>query len=165
MREIFRLEFKYLKNCSGSENKIRLHLKKRVAGTKKNRHGGDTSQVSPEHSYAFAGFILALRGHASQIVVTFSYIFWLLQCKSINNVSLSAVMLSHMSCHCCINEHLFIHGRHIGNSSSLTPFPDYLCSPEDNVYNIDFTRFKIRDMETGTVLFEITKPPVMGESE
>ncbi|KAK2827013.1 hypothetical protein Q7C36_017939 [Tachysurus vachellii] len=38
---------------------------------------------------------------------------------------------------------------------------NYLCSPEDNVYNIDFTRFKIRDMETGTVLFEITKPPVM----
>ena len=27
---------------------------------------------------------------------------------------------------------------------------------------IDFTRFKIRDMETGTVLFEITKPPVPG---
>ncbi|XP_030638445.1 protein unc-119 homolog B [Chanos chanos] len=36
---------------------------------------------------------------------------------------------------------------------------NYLCSPDDNVYNIDFTRFKIRDMETGTVLFEITKPP------
>ncbi|MEQ2312064.1 hypothetical protein AMECASPLE_027168 [Ameca splendens] len=36
---------------------------------------------------------------------------------------------------------------------------NYLCSPDENVYNIDFTRFKIRDMETGTVLFEITKPP------
>ncbi|XP_058484338.1 protein unc-119 homolog B isoform X1 [Solea solea] len=36
---------------------------------------------------------------------------------------------------------------------------NYLCSPDDNIYNIDFTRFKIRDMETGTVLFEITKPP------
>ncbi|KPP66664.1 protein unc-119A-like, partial [Scleropages formosus] len=35
----------------------------------------------------------------------------------------------------------------------------YLCGPEENVHNIDFTRFKIRDMETGTVLFEITKPP------
>ncbi|CAG13960.1 unnamed protein product, partial [Tetraodon nigroviridis] len=33
------------------------------------------------------------------------------------------------------------------------------ASPEDNVHMIDFTRFKIRDMETGTVLFEITKPP------
>uniref|UniRef100_A0A3P8VPZ2 Unc-119 lipid binding chaperone B n=1 Tax=Cynoglossus semilaevis TaxID=244447 RepID=A0A3P8VPZ2_CYNSE len=38
---------------------------------------------------------------------------------------------------------------------------DYLCKPEDNVYNIDFTRFKIRDLETGTVLFEIAKPPHM----
>uniref|UniRef100_A0A3B1KLQ5 Unc-119 lipid binding chaperone B n=1 Tax=Astyanax mexicanus TaxID=7994 RepID=A0A3B1KLQ5_ASTMX len=36
---------------------------------------------------------------------------------------------------------------------------DYLCKPEDNVYNIDFTRFKIRDLETSTVLFEIAKPP------
>ncbi|XP_063061668.1 protein unc-119 homolog A isoform X2 [Engraulis encrasicolus] len=36
---------------------------------------------------------------------------------------------------------------------------NYLCGHENNVHNIDFTRFKIRDMETGTVLFEITKPP------
>ncbi|KAG7281804.1 hypothetical protein CRUP_037085 [Coryphaenoides rupestris] len=35
---------------------------------------------------------------------------------------------------------------------------DYLCKPEDNVYSVDFTRFKIRDLETGTVLFEIAKP-------
>lgn len=28
-----------------------------------------------------------------------------------------------------------------------------------NVYDIDFTRFKIRDLESGTVLFEIAKPP------
>ncbi|KAI3354330.1 hypothetical protein L3Q82_018851 [Scortum barcoo] len=42
---------------------------------------------------------------------------------------------------------------------SFLSFPDYLCSPEENVHMIDFTRFKIRDMETGTVLFEITKPP------
>ena len=35
---------------------------------------------------------------------------------------------------------------------------DYLCEPQANVYNIDFTRFKIRDMETGDVLFEIAKP-------
>lgn len=39
---------------------------------------------------------------------------------------------------------------------------DYLCKPEDNVYNIDFTRFKIRDLETGTVLFEIAKPSASG---
>lgn len=42
-------------------------------------------------------------------------------------------------------------------------FADYLCSPEENVHMIDFTRFKIRDMETGTVLFEITKPPTPGQ--
>uniref|UniRef100_A0A8C9MKT9 Unc-119 lipid binding chaperone B n=1 Tax=Serinus canaria TaxID=9135 RepID=A0A8C9MKT9_SERCA len=39
---------------------------------------------------------------------------------------------------------------------------DYLCKPEDNIYNIDFTRFKIRDLETGTVLFEIAKPSASG---
>lgn len=44
-------------------------------------------------------------------------------------------------------------------------FIDYLCSPEENVHMIDFTRFKIRDMETGTVLFEITKPPTPGQLE
>nr|XP_040036787.1 protein unc-119 homolog A-like [Gasterosteus aculeatus aculeatus] len=36
---------------------------------------------------------------------------------------------------------------------------NYLCSPDENIFNIDFTRFRIRDMETATVLFEITKPP------
>merc|ERR1719219_778809 len=36
---------------------------------------------------------------------------------------------------------------------------DYLCPPEANVYSIDFTRFKIRDLDTGIVLFEIAKPP------
>lgn len=41
--------------------------------------------------------------------------------------------------------------------------PDYLCKPEDNVYNIDFTRFKIRDLETGSVLFEIAKPHSCGK--
>lgn len=35
----------------------------------------------------------------------------------------------------------------------------YLCSPQANIYDIDFTRFQIRDLETGVVLFEITKPP------
>uniref|UniRef100_UPI0037E98C6D protein unc-119 homolog B n=1 Tax=Semicossyphus pulcher TaxID=241346 RepID=UPI0037E98C6D len=41
---------------------------------------------------------------------------------------------------------------------------NYLCGPDENIFNIDFTRFKIRDMETGIVLFEITKPPSAGES-
>lgn len=35
---------------------------------------------------------------------------------------------------------------------------DYLCSPNANIYGIDFIRFKIRDLETGVVLFEIAKP-------
>uniref|UniRef100_A0A8C6G4G8 GMP phosphodiesterase delta subunit domain-containing protein n=1 Tax=Moschus moschiferus TaxID=68415 RepID=A0A8C6G4G8_MOSMO len=42
---------------------------------------------------------------------------------------------------------------------------NYLCKPEDNVYSIDFTRFKIRDLETGTVLFEIAKPCVSDQEE
>ncbi|CAB1319657.1 unnamed protein product [Coregonus sp. 'balchen'] len=52
-------------------------------------------------------------------------------------------------------------GRHITPDEVLglrVVTRDYLCKPEDNVYNIDFTRFKIRDLETGTVLFEIAKP-------
>ncbi|ERL95481.1 protein unc-119 homolog [Dendroctonus ponderosae] len=35
----------------------------------------------------------------------------------------------------------------------------YLCDPDANIYEIDFTRFKIRDLESGAVLFEIAKPP------
>lgn len=31
----------------------------------------------------------------------------------------------------------------------------YLCSPEANIYDIDFTRFQIRDLETGAILFEL----------
>ena len=42
---------------------------------------------------------------------------------------------------------------------------DYLCSPEDNVYQIDFTRFKIRDLHSNTTLFEIAKPPGNTKSE
>ncbi|KAM8916318.1 protein unc-119 homolog B-like isoform 3-T4 [Spinachia spinachia] len=38
----------------------------------------------------------------------------------------------------------------------------YLCKPQDNIYHIDFVRFKIRDLETDTVLFEIAKPPQTG---
>ncbi|RWS16075.1 protein unc-119 B-like protein [Dinothrombium tinctorium] len=34
----------------------------------------------------------------------------------------------------------------------------FLCSQEANCYDIEFTRFKIRDMETGNILFEISKP-------
>uniref|UniRef100_A0A672HD13 GMP phosphodiesterase delta subunit domain-containing protein n=1 Tax=Salarias fasciatus TaxID=181472 RepID=A0A672HD13_SALFA len=41
----------------------------------------------------------------------------------------------------------------------------YLCKPEENIYNIDFVRFKIRDLESDTVLFEIAKPPHADEDE
>ena len=34
----------------------------------------------------------------------------------------------------------------------------YLCSSDANIYDIDFTRFCIRDLESNTVLFEIAKP-------
>jgi len=37
---------------------------------------------------------------------------------------------------------------------------NYLCSPEANVFDIEFTRFKIRDLDTGLMLFEIAKPPI-----
>ena len=40
---------------------------------------------------------------------------------------------------------------------------DYLCPPEANIYGIDFTRFKLRDMDTATVLFEVAKPPPSGK--
>ncbi|CAH0548554.1 unnamed protein product [Brassicogethes aeneus] len=35
---------------------------------------------------------------------------------------------------------------------------NYLCTPDANIYEIDFTRFKIRDLESGAILFEISKP-------
>jgi hypothetical protein len=38
------------------------------------------------------------------------------------------------------------------------PNVDYLCTPDANVYDIEFTRFKIRDLDSGHVLFEIAKP-------
>ena len=34
---------------------------------------------------------------------------------------------------------------------------DYLCSREANVYGIEFTKFRVRDMTTETVLFEVEK--------
>ncbi|XP_076453259.1 protein unc-119 homolog B-like [Babylonia areolata] len=41
----------------------------------------------------------------------------------------------------------------------------YLCPPEANVYGIDFTRFRLRDMDTQTVLFEVAKPPPSADGE
>ncbi|XP_060580916.1 protein unc-119 homolog B-like [Ruditapes philippinarum] len=42
---------------------------------------------------------------------------------------------------------------------------DYLCPPEANIYGIDFTRFKLRDMDSQTVLFEVAKPPPSDNGE
>eukprot|EP00096_Caligus_rogercresseyi_P007053 TRINITY_DN2436_c0_g1_i1.p1 TRINITY_DN2436_c0_g1~~TRINITY_DN2436_c0_g1_i1.p1 ORF type:complete len:210 (+),score=78.65 TRINITY_DN2436_c0_g1_i1:111-740(+) len=36
---------------------------------------------------------------------------------------------------------------------------EYLCPPEDNVYDVEFTRFKIRDLDSNVTLFEIFKLP------
>lgn len=33
-----------------------------------------------------------------------------------------------------------------------------MCKPADNVYNIEFVRFKIRDVDTDLTLFEVCKP-------
>ena len=46
----------------------------------------------------------------------------------------------------------------LSNSFSLQTFLDYLCDKRANVYGIEFTRFKIRDMDCGKTLFEIAKP-------
>lgn len=44
--------------------------------------------------------------------------------------------------------------------SPLSPVATaYLCSPDANVYDIDFTRFCIRETESFQTLFEINKPP------
>ncbi|XP_012612113.1 protein unc-119 homolog B [Microcebus murinus] len=56
-----------------------------------------------------------------------------------------------------------IRPEHVLRLSRVTE--NYLCKPEDNIYNIDFTRFKIRDLETGTVLFEIAKPCISDQEE
>ncbi|XP_067944441.1 protein unc-119 homolog B-like [Watersipora subatra] len=38
------------------------------------------------------------------------------------------------------------------------PTEGYLCTPEANTYGIEFTRFKLRDMDSGVTLFEVAKP-------
>ncbi|CAL8271903.1 unnamed protein product [Lota lota] len=34
---------------------------------------------------------------------------------------------------------------------------EYLCSPADNIYNINFSRFKIRELQSGAVILDIKK--------
>lgn len=38
------------------------------------------------------------------------------------------------------------------------PTTGYLCSVEANTYEIEFVHFKLRDIESSTVLFEVSKP-------
>nr|XP_027203298.1 protein unc-119-like isoform X1 [Dermatophagoides pteronyssinus] len=49
----------------------------------------------------------------------------------------------------------FITPDDVCNLPSITR--QYLCNTEANIYDIEFTRFKIRDMESGNILFEIVK--------
>eukprot|EP00055_Hartaetosiga_balthica_P000772 m.137419 g.137419 ORF g.137419 m.137419 type:complete len:207 (+) comp11703_c0_seq1:122-742(+) len=41
------------------------------------------------------------------------------------------------------------------------PTKSYLCKTTDNVYGIEFTAFKLRDMDSGNVLFEVEAPEDM----
>lgn len=50
----------------------------------------------------------------------------------------------------------FITPSYVLGLSKITE--DYLCAKKENIYSIDFTRFKIRDMESDAILFEIAKP-------
>lgn len=45
----------------------------------------------------------------------------------------------------------------------LTKITDGFLVDQSNDYQIEFTRFKIRDLETDTVLFDISKDPNMPE--
>ncbi|CAD5120833.1 DgyrCDS9387 [Dimorphilus gyrociliatus] len=54
----------------------------------------------------------------------------------------------------------------VDDVSQLTKITEkYLCSPEANIYNIDFTRFKLRDIDSGNVLFEVCKPETPDSSQ
>uniref|UniRef100_A0A3P8S7V2 Unc-119 lipid binding chaperone c n=1 Tax=Amphiprion percula TaxID=161767 RepID=A0A3P8S7V2_AMPPE len=45
--------------------------------------------------------------------------------------------------------------QHVLKLNSYTK--DYLCSPEDNIYNVSFSCFKIRDVVSGAVILDIKK--------
>ncbi|XP_042360243.1 protein unc-119 homolog B-A [Plectropomus leopardus] len=45
--------------------------------------------------------------------------------------------------------------QHVLQLDSYTE--EYLCSPEDNIYNVNFSRFKIRDLASGAVILDIKK--------
>ncbi|XP_054280729.1 protein unc-119 homolog B isoform X2 [Macrosteles quadrilineatus] len=62
-----------------------------------------------------------------------------------------------------------LRAKEVITANDILRFPkitsQYLCSPEANIYDIDFVRFKIRDWESKTVLFEIAKPSVPPEPD
>lgn len=41
----------------------------------------------------------------------------------------------------------------------------YLCKPSDNLYGVEFIAFKLRDVDSGTTLFEVAKPDDAGDDE
>ncbi|XP_034046910.1 protein unc-119 homolog B [Thalassophryne amazonica] len=45
--------------------------------------------------------------------------------------------------------------QHVLRLTSYTK--EFLCSPEDNIYNINFSRFKIRDLASGSVILDLKK--------
>ena len=47
----------------------------------------------------------------------------------------------------------------VEQAKALTePTKDFLCKPEDNIYDIEFILFKIRNPDDNQILFEIKKP-------
>uniref|UniRef100_A0A0N5AWM7 GMP_PDE_delta domain-containing protein n=1 Tax=Syphacia muris TaxID=451379 RepID=A0A0N5AWM7_9BILA len=55
-----------------------------------------------------------------------------------------------------IRSHLHITPDDVLRLNGVTS--SYLCGTEANIFDIEFTRFKIRDLDSGRVLFEISKP-------
>ncbi|UJR21383.1 hypothetical protein I4U23_024475 [Adineta vaga] len=45
------------------------------------------------------------------------------------------------------------------------PTNNYLTETDENAYKIDFVHFRIRDMKTNTILFEVERPRDDGETE
>lgn len=68
------------------------------------------------------------------------------------------LLRSTLAHHVHLSIQLFKSNRTINLYPVICFLTDYLCGAEANVFDIDFTRFKIRDIGSGKVLFEITKP-------
>lgn len=53
--------------------------------------------------------------------------------------------------------------EYVKNLSDFTP--NFLCDLKDNVYNIKFLKFRVRDLESGYVLFEVCDEEEKPEDE